>query len=155
MALKIVRRYDANGRELTEKELETFRLDSPVVREILANLNREVAEGIRQKEKKVTIEDVIKKSILPLAFMVFWFWMTKTIMKVSGQTELFWWIFLSGLPFGIHKMRLILIPKGMDITATLGMATLSVIIGALIGSIMIPVYVIRAVYVFLRYIIGK
>ena len=35
MALKIVRRYDANGRELTE-----------------ANLNREGAEGIRQREKK-------------------------------------------------------------------------------------------------------
>lgn len=52
MALKIVRRYDANGREFTEKDLETFRLDSPVVREILANLNREVAEGIRQREKK-------------------------------------------------------------------------------------------------------
>lgn len=52
MALKIVRRYDANGRELTEEDLKTFRLDSPVVREILANLNREVAEGIRQKEKK-------------------------------------------------------------------------------------------------------
>ncbi len=39
----------------------------------------------------MTIEDVIKKSILPLAFMVFWFWMTKTIMKVSGQTDWFWW----------------------------------------------------------------
>ena len=155
MALKNVRRYDANGRELTEKDLETFRLDSPVVREILANLNREVAEGIRQREKKVTIEDVIKKSILPLAFMVFWFWMTKTIMKVSGQTDWFWWIFIAGLPFGIHKMRLILIPRGMDTTATLGMAALSVIIGALIGSIMIPVYVIRAIYVFIRYIIGK
>ena len=89
------------------------------------------------------IEDVIKKSILPLAFILFWFWIVSTIMKVSGKTDLFWWIFLSGLPFGIH------------ITATLGMAALSVIIGALIGSIMIPVYVIRAVYVFLRYIIGK
>ena len=155
MALKIVRRYDANGRELTEKDLETFQLDSPVIREILANLNREVAEGIRQKEKKVTIEDVIKKSILPLAFMVFWFWMTKTIMKVSGQTDWFWWIFIAGLPFGIHKMRLILIPRGMDTTATLGMAALSVIIGALIGSIIIPVYVIRAIYVFIRYIIGR
>ena len=108
-----------------------------------------------RRRKKVTIEDVIKKSILPLAFMVFWFWMTKTIMKVSGQTDWFWWIFIAGLPFGIHKMRLILIPRGMDTTATLGMATLSVIIGALIGCIMIPVYVIRAVYVFLRYIIGK
>lgn len=155
MALKIVRRYDANGRELTEKDLETFRLDSPVVREILANLNREVAEGIRQRRKKMTIEDVIKKSILPLAFMVFWFWMTKTIMKVSGQTDWFWWVFIAGLPFGIHKMRLILIPRGMDTTATLGMAALSVIIGALIGSIMIPVYVIRAIYVFIRYVIGK
>lgn len=46
----------------------------------------------------MTIEDVIKKSILPLAFMVFWFWMTKTIMKVSGQTDWFWWIFIAGLP---------------------------------------------------------
>ena len=52
MALKIVRTYDATRRELTEKDLQTFRLDSPVVREILANLNREVAEGIRQREKK-------------------------------------------------------------------------------------------------------
>ena len=108
-----------------------------------------------KRTKEMTIEDVIKKSILPLAFMVFWFWMTKTIMKVSGQTDWFWWIFIAGLPFGIHKMRLILIPRGMDTTATLGMAALSVIIGALIGSIMIPVYVIRAIYVFIRYIIGK
>ena len=108
-----------------------------------------------KRTKEMTIEDVIKKSILPLAFMVFWFWMTKTIMKVSGQTDWFWWIFIAGLPFGIHKMRLILIPRGMDTTATLGMAALSVIIGALIGCIMIPVYVIRAVYVILRYIIGK
>lgn len=105
--------------------------------------------------KEMTIGDVIKKSILPLTFMVFWFWMTKTIMKVSGQTDWFWWIFIAGLPFGIHKMRLILIPRGMDTTATLGMAALSVIIGALIGSIMIPVYVIRAIYVFIRYIIER
>lgn len=108
-----------------------------------------------KRTKEMTIEDVIKKSILPLAFMVFWFWMTKTIMKVSGQTDWFWWVFIAGLPFGIRKMRLILIPRGMDTTATLGMAALSVIIGALIGSIMIPVYVIRAIYVFIRYVIGK
>lgn len=103
----------------------------------------------------MTIEDVIKKTILPLAFIVFWFWMTKTIMKVSGQTDFFWWLFLSGLPFGIHKMRLILILQGMDTTATLGIAALSVIIGALIGSFMIPVYVVRALYVLIRYIVGK
>ena len=108
-----------------------------------------------RREKEMTIEDLIKKTFLPLTFMVFWFWMIETIMKVSGQTDWFWWIFLAGLPFGIHKMRLILISKGMDTTATLGMAALSVIIGALIGSIMIPVYVIRAIYVLVRYIVQK
>ena len=43
----------------------------------------------------MTIDDVIKKSILPLAFMVFWFWMTKTIMKVSGQPYWSWYGFNS------------------------------------------------------------
>lgn len=37
----------------------------------------------------------------------------------------------------------------MDTTATLGMTALSVIIGALIGSIMIPVYVMFQQYMFL------
>lgn len=117
--------------------------------------NKSRKRSSERREKKMTIEDLIKKTFLPLTFMVFWFWMIETIMKVSGQTDWFWWIFLAGLPFGIHKMRLILIPKGMDTTATLGMAALSVIIGALIGSIMIPVYVIRAIYVLLRYIVQK
>ena len=39
-----------------------------------------------RRNEKMMIEDVIKKSILPLAFMLFWFWMVSTIMKVSGQT---------------------------------------------------------------------
>ena len=110
---------------------------------------------VESRNTKMTIEDLFKKTFLPLGFMVFWFWMIETIMKVSGQTDWFWWIFLAGLPFGIHKMRLILIPKGMDTTATLGMTALSVIIGAMIGSIMIPVYVIRAIYVLIRYIVQK
>ena len=117
--------------------------------------NKRWQKKVERRNRKMTIEDVIKKTFLPLSFMVFWFWMIKIIMKVSGQTDWFWWIFLAGLPFGIHKMRLILIPKGMDTTAILGMAALSVIIGALIGSIMIPVYVIRAIYVLIRYIVQK
>ena len=43
---------DREGNEITEEELKTFRLDSPVVREILANLNREIEEGVRRKEQK-------------------------------------------------------------------------------------------------------
>lgn len=105
-----------------------------------------------RKEVEMTFSDVIKKALLPLAFLVFWFWMVTVIMEVSGKTELFWRLFLMGLPFGIHKMRIILVPRGADLTATLGMIALSVIIGGLVGCIMIPVVVIQAVYVIVCYI---
>ena len=103
----------------------------------------------------MTVEDVVKKSILPLMFMVFWFWMVKTIMEISGNTGLFWWLFLAGLPFGIHKMCVILTPRGMDVGGTIGMAALSVMAGGLAGSLLIPAYLIRAVYVLLRYALHR
>ena len=51
----------------------------------------------------MTFVDVIKKALLPLAAMAFWLWMVKTIMGVTGNTDLFMFLFLAGLPFGIHK----------------------------------------------------
>ncbi len=100
----------------------------------------------------MTMEDVMKKTIIPLVFIVFWGWMSLTIMDVSGCTEFFWFLFIWGIPLGIHKMCIILIPKGMDIGGTVGMVALSVIIGGLIGIVMIPVYIIRAIYVLIRFI---
>ena len=137
-----------------EKTLSRYLMYAEKTNKLIMD-NKRWQKKVERRNRKMTIEDVIKKTFLPLRFMVFWFWMIEIIMKVSGQTDWFWWIFLAGLPFGIHKMRLILIPKGMDTTAILGMAALSVIIGALIGSIMIPVYVIRAIYVLIRYIVQK
>ena len=103
----------------------------------------------------MTIKDVITKALLPMSAMVFWLWMVKTIMEVSGHTELFMFLFLAGLPFGIHKMCIILIPKGMDVGGALGMIALSVIVGGLLGSLMIPYYVVRAIYVTIRYIVKR
>lgn len=40
--LKIVRRYDANGNVIEDKDLERFKLDSPVVRQILYQMNKEM-----------------------------------------------------------------------------------------------------------------
>ncbi len=103
----------------------------------------------------MTIMDVIKKALLPLAAMAFWLWMVKTIMGVTGNTDLFMFLFLAGLPFGIHKMCIILIPRGYDVGGTVGMIALSVIVGGLLGSLMIPYYIVRAVYVTIRYIVKK
>lgn len=103
----------------------------------------------------MTIMEVIKKTLFPLASMAFWFWMIKTIMAVNGVTDPFIFLFLAGLPFGIHKMCIIFVPKGYDVGGTVGMIALSVIIGALLGCLMIPFYIGRAVYVLIRYILRK
>ena len=108
-----------------------------------------------KRSKKMTIEDVIKKALIPMISMVFLLWMVKTIMGVAGNTDLFMFLFLAGLPFGIHKMCIILIPKGYDVGGTIGMIALSVIVGGLMGSLMIPSYVVRAFYVTIRYIVKR
>lgn len=108
-----------------------------------------------KRSKKMTIEDVIKKALIPMISMVFWLWMVKTIMGVSGNTDLFKFLFLAGLPFGIHKMCIILIPRGYDVGGTVGMIALSVIAGGLLGSLMIPYYIVRAIYVTIRYIVKR
>lgn len=103
----------------------------------------------------MTIEDVIKKALIPMVSMAFWLWMVKTIMGVTGNTDLFMFLFLAGLPFGIHKRCIILIPRGYDVGGTVGMIALSVIVGGLLGSLMIPYYIVRAVYVTIRYIVKR
>ena len=108
-----------------------------------------------KRSKKMTIEDVIKKALIPMISMVFWLWMVKTIMGVTGNTDLFMFLFLAGLPFGIHKMCIILIPRGYDVGGTVGMIALSVIVGGLLGSLMIPYYIVRAIYVTIRYIVKR
>ena len=108
-----------------------------------------------KRSKKMTIEDVIKKALIPMISMVFWLWMVKTIMGVTGNTDLFMILFLAGLPFGIHKMCIILIPKGYDVGGTIGMIAWRVIVGGLLGSLMIPYYVVRAFYVTIRYIVKR
>jgi hypothetical protein len=52
-------------------------------------------------------------------------------------------------------MCFLLVPKGLDIGGTVGMVALSVIVGGVMGCIMIPYYMIRAVYVLIRYIISS
>ena len=103
----------------------------------------------------MTIVEVIKKTLLPLAAMTFWVWMVKTIMAVSGVTDPFMFLVLAGLPFGIHKMCIILIPKGYDVGGTVGVIAMSVILGALFGCLLIPYYMVRAFYILIRYILGK
>ncbi len=102
MALKLYVRDMSDAEQegaYGEKIWKTFRLDSPCVREILQTLIGSCGGRIRQREKKGDDEDVIKKLNSTLAIYGILVWMTKTIMKVSGQTDWFWCDIYCWIPF--------------------------------------------------------
>lgn len=99
--------------------------------------------------------NVMKKSILPMAFLVFWLFIMKSLYMVNGQPD-FWrmWL-LVGFPFGIRKMCLWLIPSRYDLGAAIGIMVLNILIGCLIGGFIAIVIIIRAVYVWIVYIFSS
>ncbi len=49
MAVKVVRRYDKEGKIIEDKDLPNFKLDSPVVRQILFQMNQEIGSKMNIK----------------------------------------------------------------------------------------------------------
>ena len=63
----------------------------------------------------------------------------------NGQCDyLKLWMFV-GIPYGIHRMFLWVIPKGFDIGGTVGVLMLNLLIGGVIGGIILTVRLVLAV----------
>ena len=63
----------------------------------------------------------------------------------NGQCDyLKLWIFM-GIPFGVHKMFLWIIPKGFDIGGTVGMFVFNLLIGGVIGGFVLVWRLLMAV----------
>lgn len=78
---------------------------------------------------------VLFKVILPLAFIVVWLDMCYWIcLGDNGMNWFQFWI-MSGFPFGIQKMLVLLIPRNLGIAGSIGVLALDAIIGGMIGVI--------------------
>jgi len=78
-----------------------------------------------------------KKVIVPVILIAILFYFGKNIFTQNGETNYFYvWLFC-GVPFGIRRMFLWLIPVNYDFTATVGIFAVNIIVGGLIGCIVI------------------
>lgn len=76
----------------------------------------------------------LRKVILPLLLAALLLLFFKPVYRENGTINyLLLWICV-GVPFGIHKMFLWLVPHKFDLAGTLGIFTLDVIVGGLIGG---------------------
>ena len=93
-------------------------------------------------------KDFFKKEIVPVLLTAFLFYWGKSIFTQNGETNYFYvWLFC-GIPFGIRRMFLWLIPVNHDFTATVGKFAANIIVGGLIGCIVIIwQFIIAALYI--------
>ena len=77
---------------------------------------------------------VLFKVILPMAFIVIWL----------DMCYFQFWI-MSGFPFGIQKMLVLLIPRNFGIAGSIGVLALDAVIGGMIGVIVLAIKIIAII----------
>lgn len=93
----------------------------------------------------MTVKNFIKKGVLPLMILGLITWLGQYIFMVDGSIDWFRFMLVYGVPVGIPYM-FIIIPTKMDLSGTMGVVALGVIIGAIFGFVIAAGIAIRAVW---------
>lgn len=95
------------------------------------------------------IKDFFKKAVLPVAIAGLLYCIFKSACIRDGELDLLWLWILCGLPFGIHRMCVWIVPGGSFGTA-LPLFLLNFVIGGVIGGfVLVWCLMVAAWYVFL------
>ena len=81
--------------------------------------------------------DFFKKTVTPVLLALILFYTFKTIFTKDGVTNYFYVWLCCGIPFGIRRMFVWLVPHGYDTGGTFGIIALNFIVGGLIGGVIL------------------
>lgn len=102
-------------------------------------------------EKKLS-DAFFKKVVLPVALAAFLFFLFRPVCtEENGAVNyVLLWI-LCGIPFGIRRMFVWLVPHGYDIGGTVGIWAVNFIVGGLIGGVILLWRLACAVFYLFKY----
>lgn len=92
------------------------------------------------------VRQFIFKSIIPVTAAVLLFFIFKSACMKDGSVDYFLLWLLCGLPFGIHRMFLWIIPGGRSFGGSIAVFALNFLIGAVIGGIVLVWRLLVAVW---------
>ncbi len=87
--------------------------------------------------RKEIWKDFFKHTVLTLGIALFLFLIFQSAFTKNGETEYFYVWLCCGIPFGIRRMFVWLIPHGYDLGGTVGILALNFILGGLIGGVIL------------------
>lgn len=106
--------------------------------------------------------EFVKKVLIPVVSVLFLVALFRPLCLENGRCDYLKLWFLSGIPFGIHRMFLWVIPKDYDIGGSMGVLAINLLIGGVIGGIILiwrllvaAIYLVKAVLSGADWIIRK
>ena len=103
--------------------------------------------------------EFFRKVILPITLIGILLLLFKPIYMVGGKVDIFYLWLAVGIPFGMQKMFVWLIPRNHDIGTSIGIIAVNFIVGGLIGGVVAVIRVLQALWYCLKYlrqfIVGK
>ena len=92
------------------------------------------------------IKDFFCKTILPVAAAALLYWIFRSACVKTGELDYLWLWILCGLPFGLHRMCLWIVPGGGSLGGGIALFALNFIIGGVIGGFVLVWRLIVAVW---------
>ena len=82
-------------------------------------------------------KDFFKKTVLTVLIAGVLFYWAALVFTKDGVTNYFYVWLCCGIPFGIRRMFVWLVPHGYDIAGTVGIIALNFILGGIIGGVIL------------------
>ena len=92
------------------------------------------------------IKDFFCKTILPVAAAALLYCIFRSACVKTGELDYLWLWILCGLPFGLHRMCLWIVPGGGPLGGGIALFALNFIIGGVIGGFVLTWRLIVAVW---------
>ncbi len=80
------------------------------------------------------VKEFFKKAVLPVAIAGLLYCIFKSACIRNGELDLLWLWILCGLPFGIHRMCVWIVPGGDSLGGGAALFVLNFVIGGIIGG---------------------
>lgn len=88
--------------------------------------------------------DILTKVVFPLMAALISVALFYPLCVENGACDYLKLWMLAGIPFGVHRMFVWVIPKGFDLGGTIGMLVFNLLVGGVIGGFVLVWNVIRA-----------
>lgn len=92
------------------------------------------------------LKDFLKNTVLTITVAALLVWLSSVLFNGNGGFDYIMIWICCGIPFGIRRMFVWLVPHGHDVATTMGILALNVIVGGIIGGFVLVWRLIVAVW---------